>query len=168
MKKVSLSIATALVFFVAVAVAQSNSPQPDQGTTPGAQSASPSPSQQGSSSTVGQGSMSQGAETKENKGEKKLKGCIRSDGGQYMLEEKHGKMVNLTGQDFSGHVGHEVAVRGSYESATPTATGSASSSGKTFNVTSVDMISETCPLGAKKDKSSSSTDQTHPPAYPQK
>jgi hypothetical protein len=83
-------------------------------------------------------------------GEKKLKGCVQSQGGQYVLETKHGKSVALTGQDVSAHVGHEVAVKGMWESGASAGAGVSSSSGgasggeKTFNVTSVDMISDSC------------------------
>ncbi|HEV2714503.1 MAG TPA: hypothetical protein VGU64_04510, partial [Terriglobales bacterium] len=114
-------------------------------------------------STSSSGSMSQGSmgnEKGEAKGEKKLKGCLKSEGGQSVLEEKSGKTVNLTGSDVSAHNGHEVSVHGTWESG---ASASASSSGgagakagKTFNVTSVDMISESC-SGAKSKGGASST-----------
>src|SRR5215469_2551276 len=90
MNKMLLSIVTALVFFVAVAVAQSTS-QSDTGGAQGTQSSSPAASQGSTGST---GSMSQGGmgtEKSEAKGEKKLKGCIKSEGGQSVLEEKGGK-----------------------------------------------------------------------------
>jgi hypothetical protein len=91
------------------------------------------------------------------KSEKKLKGCVQSQGGQYVLETKKGKEVALAGQDVSAHVGHEVAVKGTWEKGGNTgmsqsSTG-ASSNEKTFNVSSVDMISDTCG-GKSKGKSS--------------
>src|SRR5207249_3954565 len=90
-------------------------------------------------SQTDQGTMNQ----KGSNAEHKLKGCVQSQGGQYVLETKKGKAVNLTGQDVSAHVGHEVAVKGTWESGMSSASsGSASSSGKTFNVASVDMISD--------------------------
>jgi hypothetical protein len=110
--------------------------------------------------------------------EKTLKGCIKSEGGQYMLEESHGKMVNLTGSDVSGHVGHEVKVHGMYGSGSSDASAASSgassgssssmSGAKTFNVTSVDMVSESCKMSSKstKDKmsgGSSSGSSTQPP-----
>lgn len=50
------------------------------------------------------------------KGEKTLKGCIESENGGYMLEEKHGKEVMLSSsQDLSAHVGHEVKVHGMWQ-----------------------------------------------------
>jgi len=80
------------------------------------------------------------------KSEKKIKGCVQSQGGQYVLETKKGKAVALTGQDVSAHVGHEVAVKGTWESggAGNSSSTSASGSEKTFNVASVDMISDSC------------------------
>lgn len=95
------------------------------------------------------------------KGDKKLKGCIQSSGGQYLLEEKKGKMVNLnSSQDLSAHVGHMVAVRGIFAAKGSSDTASTSSSspsnagsGRVFYVDSVDMISDTCP--ASKNKASS-------------
>ena len=150
MKRMSLSLVTALVFFVAAAVAQST-PQTD---TQGAQGGSyPSAAGQGTSNP---NAGMQGTENK-SKGEKKLKGCIQSQGGSYMLQEKSGKNVALTGADVSAHVGHEVALHGTWESgagssgaaSTGGSMGSSDKAGKQFNVTSVDMISESCG-GSKK------------------
>src|SRR5205814_6570760 len=155
MNKMLLSVATALVFFVAVAVAQST-PQGDTSGAQGTQSSSPAASQGSTGSSASQGStsssgsMSQGSmgnEKGEAKGEKKLKGCLKSEGGQSVLEEKSGKTVNLTGSDVSAHNGHEVAVHGTWEGGASAAASSSSGaatakSGKTFNVTSVDMISD--------------------------
>ncbi len=62
-----------------------------------------------------------------------------------MLETKKGKTVALAGQDVSAHVGHEVSVKGTWESGmSATSSGNAGASGKTFNVTEVKMISDTC------------------------
>ena len=49
-------------------------------------------------------------------GARKLKGCIRSEGGRYMLVEKHGKKEWALGgsQDFASYVGHTVTVHGSF------------------------------------------------------
>jgi hypothetical protein len=165
MNKMLLSIFTALVFFVAVAVAQST-PQSDTSGAQGTQSSSPAASQgsTGSSGSMSQGSM--GAENKtEAKGEKKLKGCIKSEGGQSVLEEKSGKTVNLTGSDVSAHNGHEVTVHGTWEggaSATASSSSGAATAkpGKTFNVTSVDMISDSCTGGKTKGGASSTPPPT--------
>jgi hypothetical protein len=51
----------------------------------------------------------------ESKGGKKLKGCIRSENGKYMLETEHDQMVSLTGsQDFTPHIGHTVTLQGKF------------------------------------------------------
>lgn len=144
MKRAFLAIATSVVFCAAAAVAQST-PQTD---TQGSQSSSPSMSQ-GSSSSSSSG-MSQGSQgmSHEGKGEKKLKGCIASEGGQTVLKEKSGKTVALTGQDLSAHVGHEVAVKGSWAGSGDMSAG-ASGGANQFTVSSVDMISETCKMGGK-------------------
>ena len=140
MKRAFLAIATGVVFCAASAVAQST-PQTD---TQGTQSSSPSMSQ-GSSSSSSSG-MSQGM-SHEGKGEKKLKGCVESEGGQTVLKEKNGKTVTLTGQDLSAHVGHEVAVKGSWAGAGEM--GAGSSGGNQFTVSSVDMISQNCKMAGK-------------------
>jgi hypothetical protein len=120
-----------------------------------------------------------------------LKGCIESENGKFVLENKHGKEVTLTGQDLSGHVGHKVVVHGSFQnsaaasasgenagtaaSAGSTSTSSTSASatgssdmkdmkakaGKEFNVTSVDMVSSSCK--DKDEKTKNSSDTSAPP-----
>ena len=79
--------------------------------------------------------------------EKTLKGCVESSNGQYELQTKKGKEVALTGQDVSAHVGHEVKVKGTWESgasAGMSQAGTQASAGKTFNVSNVKMVSESC------------------------
>ena len=170
MKKSLLCMCTIFVFFIAAAVAQSNAPNetPSQGSQ-GTQSSSPS---------MGQGTNPGGTMAGDNttnstgnmKTEKKMKGCIQSEGGQYVLQTKRGKDVALSGQDVSAHVGHEVTVHGMWESGASdmsnTSAGSASASGKSFNVTSVDMISETCSMDkhAKSGTSGESTGTTGTPS----
>jgi hypothetical protein len=171
MKKLSLSIFVALAFFVTAAVAQTSPSGAGQGSSPGmGRPESPSQQQPGmtqpdNSTPMGQTDQNNPNATKPDKGEKKLKGCIQSQGGQYVLETKKGKTVALTGQDVSAHVGHEVSVKGSWESSASAGAGVSSSSGsaagseKTFNVASVDMISDTC---GGKSKGSSSKMGTSP------
>jgi len=190
MKKLSLSIVTALVFFVATAMAQTTPATDPQGSTP--TTASPSnqtstpeaqapAAQPGASTSSTPAAGTQSASTAEPKGEKKLKGCIESENGKFVLESKHGKEITLTGQDVSAHVGHQVVVHGAFQnsmaaSASGENAGTAASAGSTstsstdtktkagqeFNVTSVDMVSSTCKdkdkAGEKHDKSS-----TQPP-----
>lgn len=159
MKRTLMCAGTVFVFFVAAAVAQTNATPdtPSQGT----QSSSPSMSNQqqpnanpdstqGTNSTGAPGAMAGNM----NSSERKIKGCIQSEGGQYVLQTKKGKDVMLTGQDVSAHVGHEVTLHGMWAGGSSdmsnTSTGSASASGKSFNVTSVDMISDTCSMGKGK------------------
>jgi Protein of unknown function (DUF5818) len=153
MKRALLSLAISVVFCATAASAQST-PQSD---TQGTQSSSPSMSQGSSSSSssgMSQGSQGMGHETK---GEKKLKGCIQSEGGQTVLKEKSGKTVALTGQDLSAHVGHEVAVKGNWAGAGDAT--AASSGGGQFTVSSVDMISENCKMGGKSKGANTSNPQ---------
>jgi len=105
----------------------------------------------------------------------KVKGCIRSEGGKFLLEDAHGRMYSLnTTEDLSAHVGHEVVIHGTVSgngssmnksdmSKSDTSNSSMSSSAaggnKEIAVTKVDMVSETCKLGGKHAKTSSN-DQT--------
>jgi hypothetical protein len=152
MKKLSLSICLACAFFVASAVAQM-APGGGQGT----QSSSPSMQQPGQQQPGGMNqpdNNTPGAQTDQNtanqnhnNGEHKLKGCVQSEGGQYMLETKKGKTVALAGQDVSAHVGHEVSLKGTWENGmSATSSGSTGASSKTFNVTEVKMVSDTCKI----------------------
>lgn len=163
MKKFMLSILVTFALCAATAFAQAGA----QGT----QRSSPnmgSPNQQPPGATqpgMGQDQTSPNAQTDQNTAnhentEKSLKGCVESEGGQYVLATKKGHSVPLAGQDVSAHVGHEVKVKGTWEkgtSATSTESTSTAASGKTFNVSSVDMVSETCKM---KSKGSSSTTGT--------
>lgn len=150
MKKLSLSICLACAFFVASAVAQM-APGGSQGT----QNSSPSMQQPGQQQPGGMNqpdANAPGTQTDQNaanqnqtNGERRLKGCVQSQGGQYALETKKGKTIALAGQDVSAHVGHEVSVKGTWENGmSATSSGNTGASGKTFNVTEVKMISETC------------------------
>jgi hypothetical protein len=115
------------------------------------------------------------------KGEKTVKGCLRSEGGQTVLEDKHGKMIAVTGQDLSAHVGHEVKLHGTWEKGGASASASSSTdsstaassnnsagmsasskSDKTFAVSSVDMVSDTCKAGKSKNSSTGSNPSSNP------
>lgn len=151
MKKLSLSVCLAFAFFVASAVAQ----MAPSGGSQGTQNSSPSmqqPTQQqpggmnqpDSSAPAAQTDQSANSQ-KNNSGEHKLKGCVQSQGGQYMLETKKGKTVNLSGQDLSAHVGHEISVKGMWANGmSATSSDNSGASAKTFNVTEIKMISDTC------------------------
>jgi hypothetical protein len=162
MKKYTLSIAVAFLFCVAATVSQG------QGTMGGAQGSSPRNPGVGQGTqqpgTAGQNDPMAGQDqtgnnnssmNKNDNGEHKLKGCVQSQRGQYMLETKKDKMVALTGQDVSAHVGHEVQVKGTWTSGSMSQSSTGSSGEKTLNVTDVKMISDTCG-GKSKDRSSSS------------
>jgi hypothetical protein len=92
--------------------------------------------------------------------EKKLKGCLISQGGKYVLQDKRGKEVALAGSaELGSHIGHMVTVRGTFAngdanhrtSATySSATYSAAGLGGTFMVSKLDPISESC--GSDKNK----------------
>ena len=159
MKHSVIATVFALVFGLA-AVAQTtpgSSQTTPQGTNPSTQP-STSPSQSPDMSSSGSQTAS------DTKGEKKLKGCIQSEGGKYILQEKHGKEIALSGsQDFASHVGHTVAVHGTYASgsdspsgasATASPSGMSASAGQQFMVSKLDMVSETCgsDKGKNKDK----------------
>jgi len=150
MKKLSLSVCLVCAFFVASAVAQTA-----PGGSQGSQNSSPSmqqPAQQQPGGMSQPDANAPGTQTDQNtanqnqtNGEHKLKGCVQSEGGQYTLETKKGKTVALAGQDVSAHVGHEVSVKGTWENGmSATSSGSTGTSGKTFNVTEVKMVSSTC------------------------
>jgi hypothetical protein len=168
MKRIVLLTAFAMVFGLA-AFAQSPTPgdpqsNPQSTTAPSPQpQTTPSPSPDMPSA----GSQNQAPPKVEN-GEKKLKGCIASEGGKYILQSKHGKEIVLTGsEDFASHVGHTVTVRGTLtnsadstgaaSSATATSTGTSSdtaSAGEQLKVSKIEMVSDTCKEKDKeKDKS---------------
>lgn len=153
MNKVMLSIVASLALCVAAAA------QAGPGNSQGTQNSSPTmqnpnnPNQQpgmgqpsnypDSSSQTSNQNGNMGNES--GKSEKKMKGCVMTQGSQAMLETKKGKEIALTGQDVSAHNGHEVEVKGNWASGSMAQSSAGSSSGeKTFNVTDVKMISDTC------------------------
>jgi hypothetical protein len=100
MKRLFLTTAAWLAFTAALVAQSTQKTSPNNTPKPAASSTD---SQQAST------------ENAENKGEKKLKGCIRSENGKYVLETRHDKMVSLTGsQDFAPHVGHTVTLHGKF------------------------------------------------------
>jgi len=135
-------------------------------TTPGTQApADTNPSTQPQTSPSQSSDMSKMGDEK---GEKKLKGCIQGSGGSFTLEEKGGKTVALSGSDLSAHVGHMVTVHGSYASGGSSGSSAASGGGmsagggQTFNVTKVDMVSESCSLDKGKKEGSSDNSKPNP------
>jgi uncharacterized protein YdeI (BOF family) len=163
MKKFMLSILVTLALCAATAFAQAGA-QGTQRSSPTMQSPN-SQQQQPGMNQPGMNQPDPTAQTDQNTANpnhneatgKTLKGCVESQSGQYVLETKKGS-IPLTGQDVSAHVGHEVKVKGAWEKAsaagaTSTESSSSAASGKSFNVSSVDMVSDNCKV---KSKSSSS------------
>jgi len=180
MKKLSLSIVTALVFFVATAMAQTTPATDPQGTTP--TTASPSNQTSTPESQAPAAPQPSTSTAPEPNGEKKLKGCIESENGKFVLENKHGKEITLVGQDVSAHVGHQVVVHGAFQnsmaaSASGENAGTAASAGSTstsstdmkakagqeFSVTSVDMVSSSCKDKDKAGEKHEKPTSTQPP-----
>ncbi|MGA9800562.1 MAG: hypothetical protein WBQ68_16230, partial [Terriglobales bacterium] len=97
-----------------------------------------------------------------NNGERKITGCIRSEKGKYALEKKGHKKVWLSGpEDFAPHAGHTVILYGTYlNGSTPANSGqadpnkasqpSASRQETNFQVTKVEMVSDTCSVNTVK------------------
>jgi len=167
MNKFVLSMIAAFALCVATAVAQSGpgaqgtqGSSPTMSQTPGA-NPQPGMNQPGATTTdQNSGSMGNNQAEKAEKGEKKLKGCVQAQGGQATLETKKGKEIALTGQDVSAHNGHEVELKGTWASGSMSQSSSGASGEKTFNVTDVKMISETCKGSKEKGSSSMGTGTT--------
>jgi len=159
MNKLVLSMIAAFALCVATAVAQSGpGAQGTQGSSP-TMSQTPGANPQPGTYPADQNSGSTGNNQAEKgeKGEKKLKGCVQAQGGQATLETKKGKEVALTGQDVSAHNGHEVELKGTWANSSMSQTSAGASGEKTFNVTDVKMISETCKGSKEKGSSSMGT-----------
>jgi len=85
-------------------------------------------------------------------GETTVQGCLSGSAGSYTLTDKHGMSYQLTGDTakLSEHVGHEVKVTGTTDSAASPSSGAASStpgstsSQQTLQVSSVKHVSKTC------------------------
>lgn len=173
MNRFVLSIATAVAFSAGMAFAQASPSASEPQSSPGAEQ-SQHPGQPGmtqpgeypqSTPTQTESSTNQPEKT-----EHKIKGCVEAQGSQYALKTRKGKEVALSGQDVSAHVGHEVELQGTWEAAaagdmSPSASGAAS--GRTFNVTDVKMISESCNMKSKGSSTSSPTGGSTTPTQPQ-
>jgi hypothetical protein len=175
MKHLVVATMFALVFgLVSVAQTTPGTAQSPQSKDPSAMPQS-SPSQASPAETPNMSNRS--ASASDTKGEKKLKGCIESEGGKYVLREKNGKEVALTGsEDLSSHVGQTVTVHGTYasgsdaSSATGTSSttmgtsssGSMSSGGDQFMVSKIDMVSQSCSMDKGKTSSKNRDDSGKP------
>lgn len=159
MKNLIVSAVFALASFVAVAQTTPGT-MPAPGTTPTTQPQT-SPSQ--TSDMPGAGSQ---APSNDKRSEKSLKGCIVSTGGQYALEDKHGKQTALAGSsDFAAHVGHTVAVHGSFANGSDSSAASSNSgagSGDQFMVSKIDMVSDKCNATKSKNKDMNSDPTAKP------
>lgn len=163
MKKFTISLVVACTFCVAAAVAQMAPGSSGQGTQPSMGSPrgqqQPGMGQPDQNDPAGQTSQPGNNTNHMDNGEKKLKGCLQSQGSQYVLETKKGKEVALSGQDLSANVGHEVVVKGTWQSSnsgmSQSSTGNASE--KAFNVSEVKSISDTCSGKGKHENSNMGT-----------
>jgi len=174
----NLTLATTFGFLLAMsafAVAQDPAPTRPNRTDPNPQMPTTTQPETSPSQTPDMGGSNNPQASNQSQGEKKLKGCIQSQGGSYVLEEKHGKTVALTGSsDLSSHVGHTVAVHGRFSSGSDSAakssvsTGAGAAGAEQFIVSKIDMVSETCKMDKDKDKSShdKSSDQSNPSSKP--
>jgi hypothetical protein len=97
-----------------------------------------------------------------------MTGCIDKSGDGYVLKNgRHKNGVKVTGSDdLSAHVGHTVKLTGTWASASAaggtgeTKGGGTKMSSREFNETKVDMVSETCKMGAGKAAAGSSDTST--------
>ena len=183
MRHILITIAAILAFGL-MSLAQNTAPSSQQtgtqSTNPTTGTSSTRAGQYGSQSSASGSTGQSSNTTASTKGEKKLKGCIESQGGQYVLREKNGNEVQLTGSaDLASHVGHEVTVHGTYQgsngasagtsnekmpsaSGSPTANPNAgtNTAGQQFMVDKIDHHSSTCKMKGASSGSASSTSGT--------
>jgi hypothetical protein len=107
-----------------------------------AKPAQQTPSTEHSAPAMQQDSQPASMASAANKGDRTIKGCLRSSGGKYTLESEHQKPVWLTGsEDLSSHVGQLVVVHGSFISSTEPSSGGQAHN---FQVKQVDMVADRC------------------------
>ena len=87
-------------------------------------------------------------------GETTVQGCLNGSNGNFTLTDQHGNSYQLAGDTtkLSEHVGHQVKVTGTAESASSPNAGAASGTSangasRTLQVSSVKHISKTCENG---------------------
>jgi hypothetical protein len=135
-----------LLLGVSWAVAQGSQTSPSSSSSTSGQSSD-------TSSSSGQSSQTSAG------GDTSVEGCLSGSSGNYTLAAKDGTTYQLTGDTakLSEHVGHEVKVTGTANSAasSPSSSGASSSSSagttgseKSLQVTSVKHISKTCQSGS--------------------
>jgi len=166
MKKIFVATVFSLVF--ALAAFAQTTPGTAQSPQGRDRSAMPetTPSQTSPSQTPGMSNPNTPGDTT---AEKKLKGCIASQGDKYVLQDKNGKEVALSGsQDLASHVGHTVTVHGTYANGSDASTGASSAtanggtSGGQFLVSKVDMVSETCTMAKGNNSTKDHADSGKP------
>jgi hypothetical protein len=149
MRKAYLIIAIVLLASV-WGIAQSGTPPAPQPTT---SASSQSGSQQSAyPSTTPASSQQPGTDTSQtgtqaalpDHPEQTIEGCVHGSSGSFTLTDTSGKLYQLTGDTgkLGDHVGHQVRITGSAESASASGTEAAQ---PTFTVKKVKMIASTCP-----------------------
>ena len=149
------SLITAILLLSAVwAVAQtspSSSPQSSTPSTSSSSATSQSSPSTSPSSTTSQTTTTQTTETSTDANSTSIEGCLSGSSGSYTLTDQSGKAWQLAGDTskLSDHVGHQIRLTGTDNSASSggssaASAGGASSSGSTFNVKRVKMISSSC------------------------
>lgn len=84
-------------------------------------------------------------------GEKKLRGCLVSVGGKYVLQERRGKETLLAGSpELGAHVGHAVTAHGIFTSTDQRGANKVTQGRQAFVVSKLDMNSDSC--GVDKNK----------------
>ena len=155
MNKLSLSVCLAFAFFVASAVAQTESGGA-QGGTQNSSTTTSQPSQGTSQTTADQNPTTQNQANAET-----IKGCVQSQGGSYVLKTGKRIFVSLKGEDISAHLGQKVELMGTWEGKQHLMSSTEAGGMKTFNVSGVKTISETC---KDKDKDKDNTGSSSSPS----
>lgn len=164
MKHFLLGIATATILSMTTAYAQGYPPNQNSQTMPGQNEPSRAPGQTPPTQDPGMSPSTQSQTQNQQPTEKKLKGCVESEGGSYVLREKHDKTVALMGgQDLASYVGQTVAVHGMYASASK---GHDKNEQRQFNVSKVDTVASTCKLDKGKNNSTNPSDTKNSPTNP--
>lgn len=113
---------------------------------------------QNPSTQTSSGSSGYGQTHSASSGEKTVEGCLSGSNGSYTLTAKNGTTYQLMGDasQLGEHVGHEVKVTGTMNSAASTGTEASGSMGNnashTLEVTSVKHISKSCKAGSGMSK----------------
>jgi hypothetical protein len=164
MKKLMLPLATALLFAVAAFAQTSTAPSQNTDQNQPAAGQGSTPLNQGNPQDA-EGNQT-AATTPNHHMKNEMKGCVEQQNGQYVLQTKRGKDVALTGSDVSAHVGHTVVVHGGWAASAGTETSTngqmSAASNHAFNVTSVDMVSDTCQMKSKSKSNSGMGSSTQP------